>query len=101
MSDFVHLHLHTTYSLLDGQCQIGPLVAKAKALGDSMVNNQDDNGRIRTYWIPEPGDDDPLAGAIRLPLGGDRFNCMASDVEALAELVSATASNDQAGNRNK
>ena len=30
---FVHLHLHTTYSLLDGQCQIKPLVAKAKALG--------------------------------------------------------------------
>ena len=33
MSDFVHLHLHTTYSLLDGQCQIKPLVAKAKAMG--------------------------------------------------------------------
>ena len=33
MSDFIHLHLHTTYSLLDGQCQIKPLVAKAKALG--------------------------------------------------------------------
>jgi len=33
MSDFVHLHLHTTYSLLDGQCQIKPLVAKAKSLG--------------------------------------------------------------------
>ena len=32
-SEFVHLHLHTTYSLLDGQCQIGPLVAKAKQLG--------------------------------------------------------------------
>ena len=30
---FTHLHLHTTYSLLDGQCQIKPLVAKAKALG--------------------------------------------------------------------
>ena len=33
MSDFVHLHLHTTYSLLDGQCQIVPLVKKARALG--------------------------------------------------------------------
>lgn len=65
-------------------------LAKAKALGDSMVNNQDEDGRIRTYWIPEPGDDDPLAGAIRLPQGGDWFNCMASDVEALSELVSAT-----------
>lgn len=37
MSDFVHLHLHTTYSLLDGQCQIKPLVAKAKALGMSAL----------------------------------------------------------------
>ena len=33
MGDFVHLHLHTTYSLLDGQCQIVPLVKKARALG--------------------------------------------------------------------
>ncbi|MCR5413761.1 MAG: DNA polymerase III subunit alpha [Kiritimatiellae bacterium] len=33
MSDFVHLHLHTTYSLLDGQCQIVPLVKRARQLG--------------------------------------------------------------------
>ncbi len=33
MSDFVHLHVHTTYSLLDGQCQIVPLVKRARALG--------------------------------------------------------------------
>ena len=33
MSGFVHLHLHTTYSLLDGQCQIVPLVKKARKLG--------------------------------------------------------------------
>ena len=33
MGDFVHLHLHTTYSLLDGQCQINPLVARARKWG--------------------------------------------------------------------
>ncbi|MCR5752253.1 MAG: DNA polymerase III subunit alpha [Kiritimatiellae bacterium] len=33
MSGFVHLHLHTTYSLLDGQCQIVPLVKRARKLG--------------------------------------------------------------------
>ena len=33
MSDFVHLHLHTTYSLLDGQCQINPLVKRARQWG--------------------------------------------------------------------
>lgn len=30
---FVHLHLHTEYSLLDGACRIGPTVARAKELG--------------------------------------------------------------------
>src|SRR5574342_1266802 len=29
-TDFVHLHLHTQYSLLDGACQLDKLVAKAK-----------------------------------------------------------------------
>ena len=37
MGDFVHLHLHTTYSLLDGQCQINPLVARARKWGMSAL----------------------------------------------------------------
>ena len=32
---FVHLHVHTGYSLLDGACQIKPLVKRVKALGMS------------------------------------------------------------------
>ncbi len=28
-SDFVHLHVHTQYSLLDGACQLEPLIARA------------------------------------------------------------------------
>ncbi|MBQ7970809.1 MAG: DNA polymerase III subunit alpha, partial [Clostridia bacterium] len=35
--DFVHLHLHTEYSLLDGACRITEAVAKAKALGQSAL----------------------------------------------------------------
>ena len=66
-------------------------LAKARALGDSMVRNQDVSGRIRTYWIPEPGDGSDLAGAIRLPLGGDWFNCMFADAEALGELAGSAA----------
>jgi DNA polymerase-3 subunit alpha len=31
-ADFVHLHLHTEYSLLDGACRLDRLVEKAKAL---------------------------------------------------------------------
>ena len=37
MSGFVHLHLHTTYSLLDGQCSISGLVERAKKLGMPAV----------------------------------------------------------------
>src|SRR3954453_663027 len=37
-STFVHLHVHTHYSLLDGACRIPDLVKRAKALGmDSLA----------------------------------------------------------------
>ncbi|MCM1327865.1 MAG: DNA polymerase III subunit alpha, partial [Ruminococcus sp.] len=34
---FVHLHLHSEYSLLDGACRIGRLVSRAKELGQTAV----------------------------------------------------------------
>ncbi len=34
---FVHLHLHTEYSLLDGACRIGRLMEHVKALGQTAV----------------------------------------------------------------
>ena len=34
---FVHLHTHSEYSLLDGACRVGGLVARAKELGQSAV----------------------------------------------------------------
>ncbi len=34
---FTHLHLHSEYSLLDGACRIGPLVAAAKELGQTAL----------------------------------------------------------------
>ncbi len=37
MSDFVHLHVHTEYSLLDGLSRIDQLVARAKELNMSAV----------------------------------------------------------------
>ena len=33
MQDFVHLHVHTQYSILDGQASIAKLVDKAMANG--------------------------------------------------------------------
>jgi DNA polymerase-3 subunit alpha len=37
MTDFVHLHVHTEYSLLDGACRLGPLVARAAELGQKAL----------------------------------------------------------------
>ena len=37
MSDFVHLHLHTEYSLLDGACRIGELLDQVQKLGMPAV----------------------------------------------------------------
>ena len=37
MGDFVHLHLHTEYSLLDGATRISAIADKALALGQSAV----------------------------------------------------------------
>ncbi|MBQ5649367.1 MAG: PHP domain-containing protein, partial [Clostridia bacterium] len=35
MHDFVHLHLHSEYSLLDGACRIKDIPRRAKELGQS------------------------------------------------------------------
>lgn len=37
MSEFVHLHLHSEYSLLDGACRISEIPKKAKELGQNAV----------------------------------------------------------------
>ena len=34
---FVHLHVHSEYSLLDGACRIKDLVKKAKDLGQNAI----------------------------------------------------------------
>ena len=34
---FVHLHLHTEFSLLDGACRIKKLVERVKELGQDAV----------------------------------------------------------------
>ena len=37
MSEFVHLHLHSEYSLLDGACRIKDIPKYAKSIGQSAV----------------------------------------------------------------
>lgn len=44
MVEFVHLHVHTEYSLLNGACRIEPLVNKAKDLGMTSLAITDHSG---------------------------------------------------------
>lgn len=37
MKDFVHLHLHSEYSLLDGACRLNKLISKVKEIGQKAV----------------------------------------------------------------
>jgi DNA polymerase-3 subunit alpha len=37
MTDFIHLHVHTEYSLLDGACRLGEVVSLAKANGQTAL----------------------------------------------------------------
>ena len=37
MSDFVHLHLHSEYSLLDGACRISDIPRRAAECGHTAV----------------------------------------------------------------
>ena len=41
---FVHLHVHTEYSFLDGACRIGALMERAKELGMESIAITDHGG---------------------------------------------------------
>ena len=65
-------------------------LAKARALGDATVNMQEPSGRVRTYWVPEPGDGTPIGKIAIQPAGGDWLGCLQADERALGLLDSST-----------
>ena len=49
MGDFVHLHVHTEYSLLDGACRISKLMEHVKSLGQSAIAITDHGAMFGVY----------------------------------------------------
>ena len=52
MQDFVHLHVHTDYSLLDGASSYKKMIAHAKAMGQKAIAITDHGnmfGALRFY----------------------------------------------------
>ena len=63
--DFVHLHLHTDYSLLDGAIQIKPLARRAEELGMAacaMTDHGNMYGAISFYHAMKERGVKPIVG---------------------------------------
>jgi DNA polymerase III subunit alpha len=72
---FVHLHVHTHYSLLDGACRVDDLVAKAKAMGMTSLAITDHGclfGVIDFYNECKKAGIKPIIGMEAYMAPGDR-----------------------------
>jgi len=64
-SDFVHLHVHTEYSMLDGLSRLPQLVEKAKSLGQTALAITDHGGMygaLHFYNACKKGGIKPIIG---------------------------------------
>ena len=72
--DFVHLHVHSEYSLLDGACRVNELVHRAKELGMPAVALTDHGtlgGAVKFYRAAEEEGIKPIIG-LELYVATDR-----------------------------
>src|SRR6201993_479198 len=109
MSQFVHLHLHTDYSLLDGACDVDKLVKRVKKLGMPAVAMTDHGnifGAVNFYNAAKAADIKPIIGCElyiskkddhntkRTPPDGDTYNhllVLAENEEGYRNLVKITS----------
>src|SRR5579884_2246718 len=81
MSEFVHLHLHTDYSLLDGACGVPGLIKRVAEVGQKAVA-MTDHGNI--YGTVEFVDEAQKAG-IKPIVGCELYICKKDDHRAPPE----------------
>ena len=76
MGSFVHLHLHTEYSLLDGACRISELPARVKECGHDSVAITDHGvlyGAVSFYEACKKAGIKPIIGCEVYVAPGSRF----------------------------
>ncbi len=98
-SDFVHLHVHSEYSLLDGACRVKSLVQRAKELGMPAVALTDHGtlgGVVKFYRAARDQGIKPIIG-LELYVASDRTS-RAGVKEKNAHLT--LLARDQTGYRN-
>lgn len=77
MSDFVHLHLHTQYSVLDGAIKLKDLIAKVKEQKHQAVAVTDHgnmHGTIEFYQLAKAQGIKPIFGCEVYTTPGSRFD---------------------------
>ena len=77
MTDFVHLHVHSEYSLLDGACRVKELAAAAKALGQKACAVTDHGNlfaAVEFYNACKEVDIKPIIGCEVYVAENSRFN---------------------------
>ncbi|MBN2712643.1 MAG: DNA polymerase III subunit alpha [Planctomycetes bacterium] len=75
-AEFVHLHLHSHYSILDGVCQVPPLIYRAKELGFKEMALTDHGamyGAIEFYTKASKAGIKPIIGFEAYVAPGSRF----------------------------
>lgn len=53
MTDFVHLHVHTEYSILDGACKVEKIFPHIKAMGQKAIAITDHGNMFATLYFAE------------------------------------------------
>ena len=106
MSQFVHLHLHTDYSLLDGACDVEKLCQRVKELGMPAVAMTDHGnifGAVHFVNAAKQAGVKPIVGCElyvckkddhRAPPEGDTYNhllVLAENDEGYRNLVKITS----------
>ena len=77
MGQFVHLHVHTEYSLLDGACRLSRLVQRAKELGQTALAITDHGvlyGAVEFYELCKASDIKPIIGCEVYVAHGSRLD---------------------------
>src|SRR5512141_2463093 len=109
MSDFVHLHLHSDYSMLDGACDVTELCKRVKQLGMPAVAMTDHGnifGAVSFFNAAKNEGVKPIIGCElyickkddhdikRMPPDGDTYNhllVLAENEEGYRNLVKITS----------
>ena len=95
-SEFVHLHVHTQYSLLDGACRVDELVQKAAGLGMpalSMTDHGNMFGAIHFYRSCQKANIKPIIGCEVYITPGSRFD-KDPEQKNICHLILLAASNE-------